>query len=71
MSVEVFVLRVDQLKRFPLLPIHDISDKDIEILSTLKLQWCRARDLIGLQIPMTTERFELRIFYIRGNYLSQ
>ena len=36
----------------------------------LALQWCRARSLFGSQIPVTTERFELRISCIRSSYLT-
>ena len=31
------------------------------------LRWCRARDLFGLQIPLTTRGFELRISCIRSS----
>ena len=34
------------------------------------LRWCRARDLFGLQIPVTTGGFELRISCIRSSYLT-
>ena len=33
-----------------------------------KLRWCRARDLFGSQIPVTTGGFELWISCIRSNY---
>ena len=33
---------------------------------SLKLRWCRAQDLFGSQIPVTTGRFELRISCIKG-----
>ena len=36
----------------------------------IKLQWCRARDLLGSQIPVTTGGFELRISFIRNRYLT-
>ena len=34
------------------------------------LRWCRARDLFGSQIPVTTGGFELRITCIRSSYLN-
>ena len=34
------------------------------------LRWCRPRDLFGLQIPVTTGRFELRICCIGSRYLT-
>ena len=45
----------------------------LEILNfepSFKLRGCRARDLFGLQIPVTTGGFELRISCIRGSYLT-
>ena len=38
---------------------------------SLKLRWFRPRDLFGSQIPVTTGRFELPIFSMRNNYLTQ
>ena len=35
---------------------------------SLKLRWCRARDLFGPQIPVTTGGFELRISCIQSRY---
>ena len=35
-----------------------------------KLWWCRARNLFGSQIPVTTEGFQQRIYYIRSSYLT-
>ena len=35
---------------------------------SFKLRWCRARELFGSQIPVTTAGFELRISYIRVTY---
>ena len=32
---------------------------------SFKLRWCRARELFGLQFPVTTGGFELRISCIR------
>ena len=37
---------------------------------SFKLRWCRARDLFGSQIPVTTGGFELQISYIRNSYLT-
>ena len=37
---------------------------------SLKLQWFRARDLFGPQIPVTTGGFELRISCIESRYLT-
>ena len=34
------------------------------------MRWCRAGDLFGSQIPVTTEGFELRISRIRSSYLT-
>ena len=34
---------------------------------SFKLRWCRARDLFGSQIPVTTGGFELQISCIRSN----
>ena len=60
-------------------PFKQISYQNIEILFDtgglnhkvkLTLRWCRARDLSGSQIPVTTVRFELRISYIRSSYLT-
>ena len=36
---------------------------------SFKLRWCRAQDLFGSQIPVTTGGFELRISCIRSSYL--
>ena len=36
-----------------------------------KLRFCRTRDLLGSQIPVTTGGFELRIFCIKSRYLNQ
>ena len=36
----------------------------------LNCGWCRARDLFGSQIPVTTGGFDLRISCIRGSYLT-
>ena len=38
---------------------------------SFKLQWCRARELFGSQIPVATGGFELPIFCIRSSYLTQ
>ena len=38
--------------------------------SSIKLRWCRARDLFGSQIPVTTVGFELRIPCIQSRYLT-
>ena len=37
---------------------------------SFKLRWCRARDLPGSQIPVTTGGFELRIYCKRSSYLT-
>ena len=37
---------------------------------SFKLRWCRARDLSGSQIPVTTGGFERRIFCIWSSYLT-
>ena len=37
--------------------------------NNIKLRWCRARDLFGSQIPVTTGGFEQRISCIRSSYL--
>ena len=37
---------------------------------SFKLRWCRARDLFGSQIPVTTGGFELRISCIQSSYLT-
>ena len=37
---------------------------------SFKLRWCRARDLFGSQIPVTTGGFELRISCIQSRYLT-
>ena len=37
---------------------------------SFKLRWCRAQDLFGSQIPVTTEGFELRISSIESSYLT-
>ena len=34
------------------------------------LRWCRAQDLFGSEIPMTTGGFALRISGIQSNYLT-
>ena len=34
------------------------------------MQWCCAQELFGSQIPVTTEKFELRIYCIQGSYLT-
>ena len=36
---------------------------------SLKLRWCRARDLFGSQVPVTIGGFELRISCIQSCYL--
>ena len=38
--------------------------------TSLKLRWCRARDLFGSQITVTTGGFELRISCIRNSCLT-
>ena len=37
---------------------------------SFKLQFFRARDLFGSQIPVTTGGFELQISYIRSSFLT-
>ena len=37
---------------------------------SFKLRWCRAQDLFGSQISVTTGDFELRISCIRHSYLA-
>ena len=37
---------------------------------SFKLRWCRARDLFGLQIPVTTGGFEMQISCIQSRYLT-
>ena len=37
---------------------------------SLKLQWCRAQDLFGSQISVTTGEFERRISSILCSYLT-
>ena len=37
---------------------------------SFKLWWCSAKDLFGLQIPVTRVRFELQISCIRTSYLT-
>ena len=34
------------------------------------MRWCRARDLFGSQIPVTTGRYELRISCTQSRYLT-
>ena len=44
--------------------IYNHGNNIVEYLNfeqSLKLRWCRARDLFGPQIPVTTGGFELRI----------
>ena len=36
---------------------------------SFKLRWCRAQELFGSQIRVTTGGFELRISYIQDNPL--
>ena len=36
----------------------------------LYLRWCRARDLFGSQIPVTTGGFEMQISCIRSSFLN-
>ena len=43
---------------------------DFNFEPSFKLRWCRARDLFGSQIPVTTGGFELRISCIRNSYLT-
>ena len=38
---------------------------------SFKLRWCRARNLFGSQIPVSTGRFGLRISCIRSRYLTR
>ena len=38
--------------------------------SSFKLRWCRARDLLGSQVLVTTGWFELRISCIWSSYLT-
>ena len=40
-------------------------------LFNIILRWCRARDLFGPQIPVTSDKKSLRISYIRNRYLTQ
>ena len=37
---------------------------------SFKLRWCRARDLFGSQIPMTTRGFEQSISCIQSHHLT-
>ena len=37
---------------------------------SFKLRWDRARDLLGLQIPVITGGLELQIVCIRSSYLT-
>ena len=37
--------------------------------ASLSLQWCSAQDFDELQIPATTERFEMLTFYMQYSYL--
>ena len=37
---------------------------------SIKVRWCRARDLFGSQIPVTTRGFELQISCTRSSYLT-
>ena len=40
-------------------------------IATFNLQWYRARDLFGSQIPITTGAFELQISCKQSSYLNQ
>ena len=48
--------------------VYRIEQEELQILVlefiSFKLRWCRARDLFGSQIPVTTRGFELTIFLI-------
>ena len=37
--------------------------------ASFKLRWCRAQDLFGSQIPVTTGGFEIQISWIQSSYL--
>ena len=47
-----------------------ILEKKNVIISSAKMRWCRARELFGSQIPVTTGWFEMRISCIRSSYLT-
>ena len=39
--------------------------------NTYKQRWCRARDLFGLQVPVTTGGFELQFSCIQSRYVCR
>ena len=50
-----------------ILKLHALRQpSDFENISVMR--WCRARDLFGSQIPVTTGGFELQISCIRSRY---
>ena len=75
---DIFVLKVSIFaKKFRQFHISDLL-KDLlkfkyrlryfNFESSFKLRCCRAQDLFGSQIPVTTGGCELRIFCIRSSY---
>lgn len=51
--------------------IHHQVLRSFNFEPNCKLQWHRARDMFGLEIPVSLESFELRISYIRNIYLTR
>ena len=49
---------------------NTIVNTSVLVIFWCLLRWCRARDLFGSQISVTTGGFELRISCIRSSYLT-
>ena len=50
---------------------HNLQTKAVRKKKEAKeVRWCRAQDLLGSQIPVTTGGFELRISCIQSSYLT-
>ena len=53
--------------------LHDLAPTiscTSELNRSYRLRWCRARDLFGSQIPVTTGGFEVRISCMRSSCLT-
>ena len=59
--IYLFVMTCTELREVLLASLKsDVKLRYFNFEPSLKLRWCRARDLFGSQIPVTTGGFELR-----------
>ena len=71
-QIKLNLLKNDKSKvLFSQLPyLANFKNLFFKVQLKMLLRWCRARDLFGSQIPVTTVQFELRISCIRSSYLT-